>query len=438
MDRQLRDLLEAAAGEPPHQVSVEAVRRRAARRRVRQAVGIPAAVAVLAAIGVTAATVAFRAVPGPVAVHRPAHTAIYVSYPGKHQFAAELAQISAATNRPGKPIRIGTIGGLAFTPDGKTAYVEGPTGAIIPINTVTNTPGKPIRVATHGYRPFNITMDPDGKTAYVSFGWSIGSSRSGSIVPVNAATNTAGQPIRVYSGYRPYVAGIVFSPGGKTAYVVAGTLGATPPTLLDPATIIPVNTATNRPGRPIRLSQGESDIAISPDGKTIYVDSGGAGGRPSYVTPIDTAARTPGRPIQVSTGATTMTITPDGRTLYVAGSKTITPISTATNTAGQPIHIGNGTNQMVITPDGTTLYAATDGSTGAVIPISTATNTAGRPIRVMAFSIAITPDGKTLYAAAGQGVVPISTATNTPGKIIHPADYRGIPALWITPWTSGP
>lgn len=34
---------------------------------------------------------------------------------------------------------------------------------------------------------------------------------------------------------------------------------------------------------------------------------------------------------------------------------------------------------------------------------------------------------------ARQGVVPISTATNTPGKLIRPADYRGIPELWITP-----
>ena len=34
MDRQLRDLLDAAAGEPPHRLSVEAVRRRVIRRRV--------------------------------------------------------------------------------------------------------------------------------------------------------------------------------------------------------------------------------------------------------------------------------------------------------------------------------------------------------------------------------------------------------------------
>jgi DNA-binding beta-propeller fold protein YncE len=432
MDRQLRDLLDAAVGEPPHEVSVPAVRRRVTRRRVREAVGIPAAVAVLAAAGVTAATGVFGVAPGPAAGHRPA--TVYVSYPGKYHFAGTLAPISTATNTAGQPIRIGTLGGLAFTPDGKTAYVEGPTGAIIPISTATNTPGQPIPVPMPGYRAYDITMNPDGKTAYLNFGWSIGSSFSDSIVPISTATNATGKPIRVYSGKRPFVAGIVFSPGGKTAYVAVGSLGGTPSTLLNPATITPISTATNTPGQPIRLRHGVSGIAITPDGKTVYADSGGGDGRPGYVTAINTATSTPGTPIRVSTGARTMAITPDGKTLYVAGSDTITPISTATSTPGTPIRVSTGADTMAITPDGKTLYVGSDGPfRGAVIPISTATNRAGQPIPVAAEAIAITPDGKTLYAAARQGVVPISTATNTPGKPIRPAGYRGVPMLWISP-----
>jgi DNA-binding beta-propeller fold protein YncE len=432
MDRQLRDLLDAAVGEPPHAVSVEAVRRRATRRRVREAVGIPAAVAVLAAAAVTAATGVFGVGPEPAAGHRPA--TVYVSYPGKYHFSEALARISTATNTAGQPIRIGTLGGLAFTPDGKTAYVEGHTGAIIPISTATNTPGQPIPVPMPGYRPFNITMNPDGKTAYLTFSWSIGSKFSGSIVPVSTVTNTPGKPIRVYSDKRPYAVAIVFSPGGKTAYVAAGSLGATPPTLLNPATVTPINTATNTVGKPIRLSHGESDIAITPDGKTLYVGSGGGDGQPGYVTPIDTATSTPGTPIRVSSGAGTMAITPDGKTLYVAGPDTITPVNTATDTPGTPIRVSSGAGTMAITPDGKTLYVGSDGPfRGAVIPISTATNRAGQPIPVAADDIAITPDGRTLYAAARQGVVPISTATNTPGKPIRPAGYRGVPMLWISP-----
>jgi Glycosyl hydrolase family 26 len=50
MDGQLHDLLDAAAGEPPRQVSVEAVRRRVIRRRARHYLAGAAAVAVIAVI----------------------------------------------------------------------------------------------------------------------------------------------------------------------------------------------------------------------------------------------------------------------------------------------------------------------------------------------------------------------------------------------------
>jgi hypothetical protein len=50
MDGHLRDLLEAAVGEPPRRVSAEAVRRRVIRRRVVEYVTAAAAVAVIAVI----------------------------------------------------------------------------------------------------------------------------------------------------------------------------------------------------------------------------------------------------------------------------------------------------------------------------------------------------------------------------------------------------
>jgi hypothetical protein len=56
IDRQLRDLLEAAAGEPPHQVSAKAVRRRVSRRRARECLAGAAAVAVVIPISTASNT----------------------------------------------------------------------------------------------------------------------------------------------------------------------------------------------------------------------------------------------------------------------------------------------------------------------------------------------------------------------------------------------
>jgi hypothetical protein len=50
VDRQLRELLQAAVGEPPHRVSAEAVHRRVIRRRVVERVAGVAAVAAIAVV----------------------------------------------------------------------------------------------------------------------------------------------------------------------------------------------------------------------------------------------------------------------------------------------------------------------------------------------------------------------------------------------------
>jgi DNA-binding beta-propeller fold protein YncE len=166
------------------------------------------------------------------------------------------------------------------------------------------------------------------------------------------------------------------------------------------------------------------------------------------VTPISTATGTPGRPIRISGSSVSIAITPDGKTVYVGTAAgptcAVVPISTATNTAGKPIRLGSRPpEEMAIAPDGKTVYIANpEGPPGAVVPISTATNTAGKPIGVgQSVTIAIIPGGETLYAAAWKNpgavgrpkIVPISTVTNTAGKPIDLAIRVGLPYAVITP-----
>ena len=142
------------------------------------------------------------------------------------------------------------------------------------------------------------------------------------------------------------------------------------------------------------------------------------------VTPINTASNTPGKPIRLGSNPTALiAINPDGKTAYVGTTGTVIPINLATNTPGKPIRIGAGVpaEQMVFTPGGKSAYVANgEGPTGRVVPINTATGTPGKAILIgVGTTIAITPDGKTVYAAALNKVVPISTATNRPGKPIR-------------------
>jgi YVTN family beta-propeller protein len=287
-----------------------------------------------------------------------------------------------------------------------TAYVTNEfSGTVTPIAAATNTAGPPI---TAGSYPENIAITPDAKTLYVTNGtyYVNGSYSYGTTVtPIAAATNTAGPPITV--GIEPY--GLAITPDGKTVYIANYGSG----------TVTPIATATNTAGPPITVGFGPLDIAITPDGKTAYVANADDG----TVTPIATATNIPGPSITVGSFPENIAITPDGKTAYVANdeSGTVTPIATATNTADPPITVGLDPLDIAITPDGKTAYVANDGS-GTVTPIATATNTAAPPISTGTDpeKIAITPDGKTAYVTNqfSGTVTPIATATNTAGPPI--------------------
>ena len=246
-------------------------------------------------------------------------------------------------------------------------------------------------------------------TVYVSFQSWHGGKFAGTVVPISTATNRPGKPIRLPYG-PPSGMVMVMTPDGKTVYVTAGQ-GS-----------IPISTATNRPGKPIHV---DGVLTIDPDGRTAYAVDPLSG----TLTPVDLATGKPGQPIRLRPVLGAVVFTPDGKTAYVAGMRAVTPISTATNRPGRPIPLsgrGYAPRDIAITPDGKTAYV---GSGDTVTPISTATNTPGKPIRlgIPAEEIVVTPDGKTVYVANYEGpigtVVPISTATNRPGKPIRLGTY---------------
>ena len=209
MDRRLRDLLEAAAGEPPHRVSAEAVRRRVSRRRARECLAGAAAVAVIAA-GVPLGLGASGHAPGPAGRHRPpAGPTVYVDYGIAHGTSRDTPVVipdqHAPPARAGNPIKVGDGaiaidgGQIANTPDGKTAYVAGedpPPGPArsAPVARPPTRAGKPIQSAGGSARLRSRTprtgrppASPPGSATTVT--------------PISTATSTPGKAIQI--GRRP-------------------------------------------------------------------------------------------------------------------------------------------------------------------------------------------------------------------------------------------
>jgi DNA-binding beta-propeller fold protein YncE len=345
---------------------------------------------------------------------------------------AALAGTGVIGNRPAAP-----------APTPATVYVLGGTqtlGTVTPISTITNRPGRPI-VVERGNWPGagpRLAVTPDRKTIWVA-------DNDDDVTPISTVTNRPEKPIRVVHQPDHAVVQVLAAPDDKTIYVLDSTVAVTP-----------ISTATHQKGKPIQVGpnaahhgEGAGDMAITPDGKTLYVVVYPPGPYPSYVVPIATATGQPGTPIGLPISAGRIVFTPDGRRAYVFGYSTartprieVIPIVTAGNHLGTPIIIGSGfipgDTPVVMTPDGRMMYLpyGPDESNGlnGVIPFSTVTNKPGKLISVGSASvegIAISPDGGTAYVVSqpigpGPGspacagppgdVTPIATATNTIGR----------------------
>jgi DNA-binding beta-propeller fold protein YncE len=162
-----------------------------------------------------------------------------------------------------------TVPSIAVAPDGKTAYVvgvrAGATDVLTPISTASNTALAPIRIPD-GMWGAPISFSPDGRTGYLA----------GSVVTaVNLVTGavswTARLPVR--PGW-PFGYETAVSPDGRNVYALDSDSGRSPGTVYR----IPAATGVPR-GAQIRtpwvspLGALDDEIGLSPDGKTLYVQS---------------------------------------------------------------------------------------------------------------------------------------------------------------------
>ena len=117
------------------------------------------------------------------------------------------------------------------------------------------------------------------------------------------------------------------------------------------------------------------------------------------VSVIDTDARKVIATVPVSAGPHGMAITEDGRTVYVSadGSSSLDVIDTATDKVVKTIDVGKAPNGVALTPDNRLLLVAVYDD-NRVVFIDTSTQTVVATITVpKPHTIAISPDGKSAY-----------------------------------------
>jgi YVTN family beta-propeller protein len=328
------------------------------------------------------------------------------------QYPNTVTPVRLATSRFLKPIRITSQPlDVSVTPDASTVVVVGAASvnrsSITLIHTATGKAFKTVKFTGFPW-PAPIVFSRDSRTAYIA-----NDAWSGTVIPLRTRTGRLGPPIRV--GHDPVAMAI--TPDGKTVYVANEHSG----------TVTPIRTATDTALRPIRVGGMPGAVAITPDGKTAYVTSETT----AIVTPIRTAANTALRPIRIASPGPypdpeAIVITPDGKTAYVLDTGGVTPITIPTGRARRQIPVDDPfAGQLNMTPDGKIVYAV-DGLYGILYPIRTATGTALRPIRFgtsLFGGVAFTPDSRFIYVASGGLLIPVPTATGKRGRAIRLPEF---------------
>lgn len=261
--------------------------------------------------------------------------------------------------------------GVAVTPDGTEVYVTNSGSCTVSvIDTATNSLISIIDVK--GY-PYGVAVNPTGEVVYVTSDYrneDADYSIHGIVSVIDTATKTVTATIRV--GKNPY--GIAVNPDGTDVYVVNKYSN----------TISVVDTTTNKFKATIPLgensysygygySYGPGGIAITPDGRKLYVtineDYDG-----SVVFVIDTSNNTITGKVTGLDGLSGIAVNPTGTKVYVAGGHTVSVIDTATNIVADTVTVGKGSEGIAVTPDGKKVYV-TNSDSDTVSVIDTATDT---------------------------------------------------------------
>jgi YVTN family beta-propeller protein len=269
----------------------------------------------------------------------------------------ELMATDTATNLPEKPIKIAEPPRfIAVTPNGRTAYVAS-LSSVIPINVANNKPGKEIAAIT----AFTIAITPNGKAAYA-----VG--LTGLVTPITTATNKPGRTLTLRRcaeagnapHFLPFWPTMAIAPNSKTAYVTCPSSD----------TVIPIDIAGHNKIEPaIKVGSVPSALAITPDGRDVYVTDEGTSAKPDdKISVISTASNTVTKTITTGSQPEAIGVTKNGSTVYVAGvsSKgfpTLTLISTAKNTGRTSLLPAGGSlpEAVVMTPTGKMAYILTNG-----------------------------------------------------------------------------
>lgn len=256
-----------------------------------------------------------------------------------------------------------------------------------------------------GRDPTGITASRDGSTVYVA------NLLDGTVSVIDTASNTVRATISMPAaadGTPPSAFDVAVTPNGKFVYVSNGRISA------DAAVYVVDTTAQSVVQTISGLGMGPSGVGMSPDGSTLYVLNNAFENDSISVisTGVNAVVNTVPMPLPHGLGPFEIAIAPNGSSALITSELygTLSVLDTALDVISSYSTVGHTARGIAISPDGATAYvgaSGTDGSgnpsnitiVGAASQVPTAQLLLGPDIAPAA--IAVTPDGSQLLAADG-------------------------------------
>jgi DNA-binding beta-propeller fold protein YncE len=261
--------------------------------------------------------------------------------------------------------------GVAVSPDGESLYAAnvgsnsisqydiGPRGTL--------TAKVPATVGANGY-PDDVAVSPDGESAYVA---DVGNISQFDVGPGGVLSPKS--PATVASGVFPDE--VVVSPDGKSVYVASAGFDVAPGSVSQ-YDVGPGGELSPKPIKEVYAGNPPNGIAVSLDGKSVYVANGGSDGEDSSdgVYQFDVGAGgelKPKSPPTVAAGRrpSAVAVSPNGKNAYVANGaggdvSQFDILPDGTLSAKSPATVGAHRNPsaLAFTPNGRSLYVANAGS----------------------------------------------------------------------------
>jgi YVTN family beta-propeller protein len=282
---------------------------------------------------------------------------------------------------------------LAVSPDGRKFYIadrSNNTVRAVRASTLANLVSRTVA----GGSPRSVVASPDGKRVYVAaVGVGVLVMDAANLTQVNAV------PLTINDGGRDNPQGIAISPDGHTLLVSDGTAGGN-------VTVFTISGDTLTAGLPHSMPGGTVaalGVAFAPDGAQAYVaaaETAGAVGTLRVFNPAN-GALIGSLSVDVGLLPTGIAVSPDGNLVFVTNKNgnTVSIYNSVTQAVVNTVAVGTQPTGVAFAPDGTRVFVANTGSNNVSV-IDTSSFTASLFAGLQGpLAIAMNPQGTTAYVS---------------------------------------